>query len=59
MSNLILRFFEPRTIEGQKKLVDIQTGDFFAFGNSDEQDHTKKLLTSAYAEIKIKDKENE
>lgn len=50
-----LRFFEPKVIEGQKKLVDINNGDFFPFGDEEEIQHTKELLTATYESVEIKD----
>lgn len=49
-----LRFFVPETVLGSKKLVDIQSGDFFPFATDEEREHTKQLLTNTYDNVEIK-----
>lgn len=48
-----VRFFAPEVIFGSKKLVDINTGDFFPFATEEEQENTKQLLTNTYRDIRI------
>lgn len=49
-----VRFFSIEEVFGNKKLVDINNGDFFPFGNDKEVEHTKKLLTNVYENIEVK-----
>lgn len=37
-------FFEPQNIGGKTKLVNINTGDFFAFETPEEIESTKRIL---------------
>ena len=48
-----VRFFAPEVIFGSKKLVDINTGDFFFFLTEEEKENTKQLLTNTYRDIRI------
>ena len=48
-----IRFFAPEVIFGSKKLVDINTGDFFPFATEEEKENTKQLLTNTYRDIRI------
>lgn len=52
-TNLGIRFFAPEVIFGSKKLVDINTGDFFPFATEEEKENTKQLLTNTYRDIRI------
>jgi hypothetical protein len=48
-----VRFFAPEVIFGSKKLVDINTGDFFPFATEEERNNTKELLTATYKNIEV------
>lgn len=48
-----IRFFAPEVIFGNKKLVDINTGDFFPFATEEERNNTKELLTATYKNIEV------
>lgn len=52
-----IRFFAPEIIFGSKKLVDINTGDFFPFATEEEKENTKQLLTNTYRDIRINEGE--
>lgn len=46
-----MRFFEPQNIGGKTKLVDINTGDFFAFETEEEIESTKRILTGVLEDV--------
>ena len=56
-TNTGIRFFAPEVIFGSKKLVDINTGDFFPFATEEEKENTKQLLTNTYRDIRINEGE--
>jgi len=56
-TNPNVRFFAPEVIFGSKKLVDINTGDFFPFATEEEKENTKQLLTNTYRDIRINEGE--
>jgi hypothetical protein len=39
-----IRFFAPEVIFGSKKLVDINTGDFFPFATEEEDEQHKRAI---------------
>ncbi len=53
-TNPNVRFFAPKVIFGSKKLVDINTGDFFPFATEEEMNNTKELLTATYKNIEVR-----
>ena len=53
-TNSGIRFFAPEVIFGSKKLVDINTGDFFPFATEEEMNNTKELLTATYKNIEVR-----
>ena len=49
-----IRYFAPEVIFGNKKLVDINNGDFFPFATEAEMESTKRLLTATYKNIEVR-----